>query len=120
MSEAVDIVLAPIGWISWVIALPIRAITWTISTIRARNYDPEQLVCPACGFRGDSGTGGKSCMIKFIRTTGQDKASIQHMCFRCGCDEIFTSLFLPGQKWLPSFNADQAAKIKEASAREAL
>lgn len=120
MSETVDVILAPIGWLAWIISLPIRGTAWLVATIRASKYDPEKLICPGCGFRGDSGTGGKSCYVKFTRTMGNERAAIQHMCYRCGCEEIFTKLYVPAEKWLPQYKADQAAKIKEASAKEAL
>jgi ribosomal protein L37E len=97
-------VAKPFLWImqgvSWVIALPIRIFTWVVVKIRVRTYDPEKVVCPACGFRGDSGTSGRTCRVKFIETAGSEKAALQHICFRCGNDKWASKLYAPAEKWM--------------------
>ena len=86
--------------IAFILALPIRMFTWVVVKIKTHNYDPEKIVCPACGFKGDSGTDGKSCMIRFVKTVGNERGAIQHQCFRCGCQEIHSNLFVRADKWL--------------------
>ena len=110
----------PISWLAWVLSLPIRILAWVISTIRARLYDPESIICPACGFRGDKGTNGKTMRINFVRTQGAEKAAIQHTCFRCGCNEIYSKIFSPADTWLPKQENLQLAKLKQAAAKEQL
>lgn len=85
--------------------------------VRVRLYDPEKITCPACGFKGDAGTNGKSCNIKFVRTMGNEKAAIQHICFRCGCDEIFSHVYVPADKWLSKAEDRKVAEEKAILAR---
>ena len=120
MEDVQKLDFNPITWIIWGLVLPIRGISWIITTIRARRYDPEKVICPACGFRGDSGTGGKTCRVSFKRTTGIERASIQHTCFRCGCNEIFSQLFLNPDKWLIREEEQRLAAIKRAASKEVL
>lgn len=96
-AQILGVIITPF---TWLIALPIRAFAWFVTTIRTRRYDPEKLVCPACGFKGDSGTNNKSCRIQFTPTTGNERAAIQHFCFRCGCDKIFSRVLVPADKWM--------------------
>ena len=98
IATGLGYVIAPLAWI---VAFPFRLFTWFVTKLKTRAYDPEKMVCPACGFKGDDGTNGKSCAVRFVRTKNNDRANIQHHCFRCGCDEIFSKLFSPADKWLP-------------------
>lgn len=101
----------PFNPFSW-IALPIKGLSWIVTQVRARLYDPEKITCPACGFRGDSGTNGKTCSIKFVRTMGNERAAIQHTCFRCGCNEIFSHVYAPAGMWLPKVEDRKVAEAK--------
>lgn len=83
-----------------IVASPIRLLAWMILKIKERTYDPEKIVTPCCGFRGDSGTNGKTCAINFMLTTSSDRANIQHTCLRCGCDKIFTKTYRKTDDWL--------------------
>ena len=109
----------PISWVAWILALPIRFIAWIIATVRSRMYDPEQIVCPACGFRGDSGTANKTCRISCVRTSGPEKAAIEHSCFRCNA-KFYSKLFSQAQGWMPPLDENRAAMIQKAAAREEL
>lgn len=82
-------------------------------------YDPEKDVCPSCGFRGDSGTAGKSCTIRFVRTLGSEKGAIEHTCLRDGA-VFYTKLFKRAEDWLPSLDESKAAKIQQAAKRTEL
>lgn len=76
-----------------ILVSPLNFLSWLIETIRRKRYNPEKEVCPGCGYR--------QCTIKFVRTMGEEKAAIQHCCYRCGCDEFYTPLFRKAQGWLP-------------------
>lgn len=122
MEEATQFSLSsPIIWLGfianlifWLIGLPIRAAAWTITSVRAKMYDPEKAICPGCGFRGDRGTAKKTCIIKFVRTETAEKASIQHTCLRCSAP-FFSKIFLPAEKWISPIDENKAAKIKQAA-----
>src|SRR5271157_5443246 len=64
------VLFSPITLIAYILSLPISVFTWIVITVRARRYDPEKEVCPACGFKGDKGTDGKTCRIEFTATVG--------------------------------------------------
>lgn len=119
MEETLGVTTNPISWISWILALPIRGLAAIISFIRERNYDPEEAICPACGFRGDDGTAGKTCRIHFVATSGIERGAIQHTCFRCNAD-YFSHLFRPAEHWLPKQEDVQAARIKQVARRLSL
>lgn len=85
----------------YLLILPVKAFTWAVVAIKTHRYDPEKRMCVACGFKGDSGTDGKSCRIAFVVTSGIERAAIQHICFRCGCDKQFSKLVVPADKWIP-------------------
>lgn len=116
MTEAINFV---IFILVWTVSIPIRATAWTITTIRARLYDPEEDICPACGFRGDRGTGKKTCTIKFVRTETPEKGAIEHTCLRCAA-QFYSGVFLPANKWLPPLDEDRAAKVQKIARRAAL
>jgi predicted RNA-binding Zn-ribbon protein involved in translation (DUF1610 family) len=101
----------------WILALPIQILAFVISWVRASKYNPEKITCPACGFRGDSGTNGKSCTVTFVRVVEKEKAALRHTCFRCGCNEIYSSLTYPANNWLPATTQDQQEKLKQAAAK---
>ena len=100
-SLLLGVIFSPITVLAWLLSLPIRAFTWIVITVKTRRYDPEKRVCPACGFRGDSGTDGKTCRVEFVDTTGPERAGLQHFCFKCGCDRHISPLFLKADAWLP-------------------
>jgi hypothetical protein len=93
--------LFPITAIAWLLAKPIQVFTWVIVKVKTHTYDPEKVICPACGFKGDSGTGGKSCWIRFMPTKEKERFAIQHICFRCGCDKYFSNLAKKADNWIP-------------------
>jgi len=95
-----DVIFSPISVLAWLLALPVKAFTWAVVKMRTRRYDPEKEICPACGFKGDSGTNWKSCRIEFVRTAGSERAAIQHFCFKCGCDKHYSKLRMPAEKWM--------------------
>jgi hypothetical protein len=98
-EDVFDFFLAPFKAVALVLSLPVRGFTWVAVRLK-KPYDPERTVCPGCGFRGDDGTGGKSCTVIFIRTRGIEKAALQCRCLRCGCPDFYVKLFLPADKWL--------------------
>lgn len=114
VNDTADVLLAPIRWGAWLLSLPIQTTSWIIITVKTHRYDPEKRPCPACAFKGDSGTGKKSCKIRFTRTNGKDKANLEHVCFRCSA-EYYSGLAIPADKWLG--NITQAEMLKAESAR---
>ena len=94
-----DTLLAPLRWIAVILALPINFVASITEIVRKRRYNPEKVVCPGCGFKGDNGTDNKTCRIAHTLTGGPEKAVNEHTCFRCGA-LYYTSLFLPAEKWL--------------------
>ncbi len=106
--------------IIWILALPLRILAFLISWLRRRRYNPERAMCPACGFKGDKGTGNNSCRINFIRTNGPEKAALQHICFRCGCDFYTAKMYQPVDKWLPKESISPVERIKEAAKKAVL
>ena len=104
-----DRIFFPIKVISWLISLPIRATAWVIETARKRYYDPEAIVCPGCGFRGDSGTNKKSCSILFVRVAEPHRAMIEHTCFRC-YSKSYSPTFRKAKDWV----ADLPLEIKKS------
>lgn len=94
--RAVDY-FSPVTIISWILAQPIRLFGYIVKKVRV--YNPEKDVCPACGFKGDSGTGGKSCLVSCVKTTGPEKAALQHICFRCTA-QFHTPIVVKAEKWL--------------------
>lgn len=90
--------LLPLLWLAKLIALPLRFVSWSITKIRARRYDPEKRTCPACGFSGDSGTNKKSCRVECIRITGPTQMALLHKCFRCGA-QFATGVIVPVERW---------------------
>jgi len=97
MSVA-DIVLSPFTGIAWVLSLPIRTFASITSWVRRRKYDPEKDICPGCGFRGDSGTAGKTCRIQTREVHSAEKLALWHECYRCYA-EYWTNTFIPAAKW---------------------
>lgn len=85
-------------WISSILASPINLLTSIVLKIRLRKYSPEKRPCPACGFRGDSGTYGKSCKVECIDTAGQERKALKHTCFVCGAEYASKTLQDPS-KW---------------------
>jgi hypothetical protein len=102
--------------VAWGLALPIRATAWTILTIRRRRYDPEKVICPGCGYKGEKGSNYKTCQIQFTYTTGPELAMIQHSCLRCSAP-FFSHLFRPAKGWVGITLQDKAAQVKAAIAR---
>lgn len=94
------VAFSPIALVAWLLAQPIKAFSWVVIKIRTRRYDPEKIQCPACGFRGDSGTGGKAARVVFAKTNGNERAALQHFCFRCGCDKLYSPLVTKADKWM--------------------
>ena len=120
-DEVVDSLFVPIRAVAWFVAIPIQFATWVVTTIKRRTYDPEKIVCPSCGFRGDSGTNGKTCTVRFIQVQGGDGYALQHTCFRCGCDKIYTKLYYSSSRWMnPNATAIEFERLKQAAARETL
>lgn len=102
--------------ISWVFSLPIRVAAWSILTIRRRRYDPEKVVCPGCGYRGERGSSYKTCQIQFTPTNGPEQAAIGHSCLRCNAP-YFTPLFRPAKDWINISFQDRAAKVRATIAK---
>jgi len=100
-SFMLAVLYSPLTLIFWILAQPVRAFTWAVVSVRSRRYDPTKRVMPCCGFKGDSGTDGKSCRIEFTPTAGPERAGIKHICFRCGCDKHISPLFYKADAWLP-------------------
>lgn len=86
--------------ILWILALPLNLFASFLAWIKARRYDPEKIVCPACGFKGDDRANGYSCWIRFERVDEPNRGIIRHTCFRCGCNEIYSKPAYPVEKWL--------------------
>ena len=103
----------------WTLALPIRTTAWIILTIRRRRYNPEKVLCPGCGYRGEEGSNYKTCRIEFTPTTGPELAAIKHECLRCSAP-YFTPLFRPGKDWITTPLQDQVARVREAVAKGVL
>lgn len=85
------------------ISLPVNLLAFVLEKIRWHRYDPEKVICPGCGFRGDSGTNGKTCRIRFIAFGSgfeENQAGIQHTCFRCGNDRWYSQTFVAAEKWI--------------------
>lgn len=112
-----EVILFPVRVLAYVIAIPIHVFAWTIETLRQKRYDPEKALCPGCGFKGDSGTNGKTCRIQHILTSGPEKASNEHSCFRCGA-KFYTPLFLVADKWAAKQWPQD--KLKQAAQRTVL
>lgn len=106
--------------IAWLLSLPIRFLDIVIRWIRRRRYDPERVMCPACGFKGDKNTGKISCRLNFIRTGGNERAALQHICLRCGCDFYTTNFYLPADKFVPKQAITPDEKLKEAAKKAVL
>jgi hypothetical protein len=120
LSEiSLEFIFFPLRVISWILALPIDLISWMISTVRLKRYNPEKVICPGCGYRGERGSGGKTCRIRFTMTTGLERAHIEHTCFRCGA-AFYTNLFLPADKWVVSEPVVKAEQVKQVVAKTAL
>jgi hypothetical protein len=97
--SATDIIFAPVGWIAWILSLPVEIFSFIVKKVR-KPYDPEREVCYACGFKGDAGTDRKSCVIWFDDSV-QGGPALRHDCFRCGARH-WTKLFVPAGKWYRS------------------
>lgn len=111
-----DFLFIPVKLLSWLVALPIRFMAWMIDLLKTRNYDPEKVICPGCGYKGEKGSSWKTCRIEFKRTSGPERASLEHSCFRCGA-LFYSKLFTPVEKW---FNPPQVDKVKDAARRLAI
>lgn len=116
MHQILNFIFFVAGLILWVVALPIRLVAWAIATTRERLYDPEKDICPGCGFRGDRGTGGKTCIIRFVRVDGPEKASIEHTCLRCEA-KFYSKIFWPAEKWLAPLDENKTVQIQRAARR---
>lgn len=106
--------------ILWIIALPLNIFTSFVTWLRIKRYDPEKIVMPCCGFKGDDRANGATCWIKFKRIEGAQRGVIQHTCFRCGCSEVYTKLAYPGDKWLSLEALTRDEKIREVAKRAVL
>jgi hypothetical protein len=102
--------------IAWTLALPIRGIAWTIITIRRRRYNPEKVLCPCCGYKGEKGSDYKTCIVEFTQTTGPEQAALKHSCLRCSAP-FFTRTLLPASQWVGTTLQSQLARVKAASAK---
>jgi hypothetical protein len=109
----------PITILAWILALPVRLLAFIVLTVRARRYDPEKLVCPCCGFRGDSGTNHKTCRVEFRETVSKEQGHLEHTCFRCHAP-FYTNTLRPVEEWHGVTLQDRAAKIRQAARKEAL
>lgn len=98
MEDILSLVLAPVKWLAWVAALPVKVFTWIVVQLKPP-YDPETVTCPGCGFAGDDGTGGKSCKIRHVRVDSAHIAMNRHECFRCSAT-FYTKLFTPAKDWI--------------------
>jgi hypothetical protein len=88
---------SPLTLIVWLLSLPIRLFTFIVTRIRV--YNPEKDICPACGFKGDSGTGGKSCLVTCTPVTSTERVALQHICFRCTA-HYYTPVLTKAVKWM--------------------
>jgi hypothetical protein len=95
----VNIFLQIVGIPLYLLILPVKAFTWIVTKVKTRRYDPEKRVCPGCGFRGDKGTDYKTCSIKIKQTSGIERYSLEHNCFRCSAVH-YSPLFTPADKWI--------------------
>lgn len=111
-SEVMDYVLAPIVWISWILSLPIRGITWIVVKIRTKKYDPEKVPCPGCGYQGEEGSNWKTCNIQHAKTEGPERAANKHICLRCSAG-YFTALVVPADKWIGKTYETELARLKK-------
>ena len=94
-----EFVVKTLTFIFSIIAFPVVVFTWTVRKIKTRSYNPEKRPCPACGFKGDSGTGGKSCRVLFVKTPTLERAHLEHQCYRCwAC--YYSGVNTPADKWL--------------------
>jgi hypothetical protein len=89
--------LSPLTWIAWLLSLPIRVFTFVV--VRVRKYDPEKALCPGCGFKGDSGTNGKSCSVMCVEINEASRAALRHICFRCAAI-FWTPCITDPRKWM--------------------
>ena len=87
---------SPLTWISWIISIPINLFSWVVEKVRI--YDPEKTLCPGCGFKGDKGTGGKSCTVKCTEVSDSVRYVLGHTCFRCGA-HYFTPVLVKADLW---------------------
>ena len=88
---------SPITIIAWLLSLPVHLFARVVKSLRV--YNPEKDLCPACGFKGDSGTGRKSCVVTCTQTTGPEKVALQHICLRCTA-QFYTPVLIKADKWL--------------------
>lgn len=118
-STPVDYLSLVLGGISWVLALPLRGAARTVIYIRRRRYDPEKILCPACGYKGERSSNHRSCTITFTLISGKEKAAIKHTCLRCSAP-FFSGLLYPADKWIGSTIQTEMSRLKEVTAKKEL
>ena len=72
----------------------------------AKKFDPELILCPACGYRGDKRSNFKIMSVKFQRTRGPEKAALECTCLRCGA-QPFVPLLKEADKWLANISIEE-------------
>ena len=76
----------------------VKLLTVSIRFYQRRIYNPEKTICPACGFRGDSGTAKKVCTVTTVDTVGHERKALEHRCFRCSAT-YYSHILTPVEKW---------------------
>lgn len=117
-EQVVDNVLSPFRALFWILALPVRLFTYINRKFKV--YDPEKTVCPACGYRGEKGSSYRSCTVRFIRTSGAEKAALMCTCLRCQC-KYATGVFNKNvDSWLPTLVITKEEQVKQVAATRSL
>ena len=98
VDNTFDFFLFPFKIVFVVLSWPIRIFTWIVLKCK-KDYDPERLTCPGCGFRGDSGTNGKTCTVTHRKVESMEKACNEHRCYRCDA-LYYTKLFKDAKDWI--------------------
>lgn len=121
-ENTIDVIFAPVRWVAWILALPLRLLTWVIARCR-KPYDPEKAICPGCGYRGEKSGEHRTCRIQCVRTKGPEKLSLESSCFRCSAIFYQPVFRKDVDGWMKVINTPEelkAEKVKEATARQAL
>lgn len=113
VEGVLNFTLAPLKFLFWILSLPLRLFAVIVNKMKV--YNPEKLTCPGCGFKGDSGTGSKSCRIRLVGVKGStQEVMLRHTCFRCDAS-FYTKTFVNSKEWyktpIPITKEEKAKEI---------